>query len=74
LTVLEQEEAPFEFKVHLFPNNRNQNLNEEQPKEGFRNEAELKMMKFLSDFGAQDIKSGTIPDRNGEKTKFNFAI
>lgn len=71
IKVMEQEPAPYTFKMHAFPKNRNQCLsNEEEHKQ--RVDSEYAIGDILEKYGAKDIKHQKMQD--GDKTRYNFFL
>lgn len=60
--MIEQEEAPFRFKIHLFKTGYGQEAGEDL---GNNRELRIKAEDFLSSFAAERIEMVPIPDRTG---------
>ena len=61
--MIEQEEAPFRFKIHLFKTGYGQNAGDEQTD---TREVRTKAMDFLSSFAAERIDMVPIKDHSGQ--------
>lgn len=76
-TVMKKEDPPYEFKIHLFLDNKSQKRDDE--KEGAtlsHREINLQVMKKLTEFGAINIKDTPMNQGRdkGEKIRYLFDI
>ena len=77
--IIGQEEGPFEFKIHLFPSNkeleeaRAENGDDSQFKMDVRQE-KINMMKYLDPYGAYEIDASQINDARGTKLRILFTV
>lgn len=62
---MEKESPPFEFKIHLFKQDQ-----EEETKDKNFEQEELQMMSLLDQYSAENIKSDVL----GDKLKVTFEI
>jgi hypothetical protein len=75
--VIEQEEAPFNFKIHLFQGQQGRNEAEEEPRQLDQREEKTKVMDFLQSFEGINIDIKPIIDRTGrgnDKLRVLFEI
>ena len=76
MKVMSQESAPFNFKLHAFPNSKHRGSEgEEEPS---RVDQEMAIGKILEKANAKDIRFAKIQRddqaKGGDKTRYNFTM
>lgn len=67
--VIREEPSPYEFKIHLFVDNQDNEQSEEKPSQ---RDINLKLMDKLKSMGAVNISDTFMKDKKGTSDKIRF--